>query len=188
MGDELLVAKSWSFISVLISYSVDYVYPTEIKVHFMVSLILPPVYHFNHYLAFEWPIEVFIMLPFHNSNKDWDMSTLTTSRAIGIYSQTHFVAFLVCVKWSTGVCKMEYCSTDCQTACAKKFCQGELVEWLGMSKGILPRWNLGDLRSVVDCYCLNLRHRQSSWMYCVLVMELYNREEWEMNRSYPSLC
>ena len=50
-------------------YSVNYVYPTEIKGHLMVSLIIPPVYHFNHHLAFEWLIEVFILLPFHNSNK-----------------------------------------------------------------------------------------------------------------------
>ena len=69
MGGELLVAKTWSSISVLIGYFVDYVYPTEIKGHFMVSLIMPPVYHFNHYLGFEWLIEVFILLPFHNSNK-----------------------------------------------------------------------------------------------------------------------
>ena len=33
------------------------------------SFILPPVYHFSCYLAFEWQIEVFILLPFHNSNK-----------------------------------------------------------------------------------------------------------------------
>ena len=43
MGGELLVAKSWSSDPVYISYSVNYVYPTEIKGHFMMSLILPPV-------------------------------------------------------------------------------------------------------------------------------------------------
>ena len=43
MGGELLVAKSWSSDLVFISYSVDCVYPTKIKGHFMVSLILPPV-------------------------------------------------------------------------------------------------------------------------------------------------
>ena len=69
MGGELLVAKSWSSDPVYISYSVNYVYPTEIKGHFMVSLIIPPVYHFNHYLDFDRLIEVFILLPFHNSNK-----------------------------------------------------------------------------------------------------------------------
>ena len=53
MGGELLVAKTWSSDSVYISYSVNYVYSTEIKGHFMVPLIIPPVYHFNHYLGFE---------------------------------------------------------------------------------------------------------------------------------------
>ena len=69
MGGELLVAKSWSSDPVYISYSVNYVYPNEIKGHFMVSLIIPPVYHFNHYFGFEWLIEVFILLPFYNSKK-----------------------------------------------------------------------------------------------------------------------
>ena len=69
MGGELLVAKSWSSDPVYICYSVNYVYPTEIKGHFMVSLVISPVYHFNHYHGFEWLIEAFILLLFHNSNK-----------------------------------------------------------------------------------------------------------------------
>ena len=49
------------------------------------------------------------------------MSTLTTSIAILIYSQAHFVAFLVCVKWSAVVLIVKL-------PAPRKFCQGELVE------------------------------------------------------------
>ena len=49
------------------------------------------------------------------------MSTLTTSIDIGIYSQTHFVALLVCVKWSAVVLIVKL-------PALRNLCQGELVE------------------------------------------------------------
>ena len=49
------------------------------------------------------------------------MSTLTTFIDIGMYSQAHLVAFLVCVKWSAVVLIVKL-------PALRNFCQGELLE------------------------------------------------------------
>ena len=58
-----------------------------------------PVEQFNDDITIEWPLQLVIIFPLHETSRDRHMSTLATAKTIGIHIKAHLVALWLCVEW-----------------------------------------------------------------------------------------
>ena len=111
----------------------------------MVFLVFSPVQYLNDDVTSEWPLEVLVMFPSHESSIYRHMSTLTTAITISIHHEAQFVTLWVRVEWWTVVLVVELLAFG-------KFCECEITYRLVDSERVLPGWGLVEESSGVDNY------------------------------------